>query len=579
MEKSKEKTKKIASKVEPKKVVKKENVKKTVATKKTATKTTAVKKVATPKTIAKKVVKKEETKKVPAKTTAKKSTVKKVAEPKAVVSKVMPKVTVSKVEQKEKQKVLFVVSECQPFCATGGLADVAGGLPKYISKNSNFDVRVMLPMYSSIPQEYRKDFKFLGNTNIPLAWRSIYCGVFSYELDGVTYYFLDNESYFKRDGIYSYYDDGERFAFTSRAVLQVLPIINYYPDILHCNDWQFALVPVYLKTHYANNNAYNKIKTIFTCHNSEYQGRFELKSISDLFGIDSKYTSMLEYNKELNLVKGAVIACDKFTTVSPTYAQEIISDAETSNGLDPILREHKDKIVGILNGVDYEFYNPKTDKALFKNYDVKTFKVKKDNKLALQKQYGLNEDENAPMISIVTRMAKHKGLDLIKASFEGLLNQHPTLQLVIVGNGTYEYEQYFKYLQEKFAGRVKTALGYSNKEARKAYAASDIFVMPSKAEPCGISQMIASRYGAIPIVRETGGLKDSIKDFGCEGGGNGYTFANYNTNDFIYSINRALKDFEDKTSWAEKIKICMNKDFSWNVSAKEYANLYADLLK
>ncbi len=588
MEKSKEKTKKIASKVEPKKEIKKETVKKVVATKKTATKKTAAKKVATPKTAEKKVVAKEAPKKASAKTAAKKSTVKKVAESKAVVSKVMPKVevskvmpkaAVSKVEQKEKQKVLFVVSECQPFCATGGLADVAGGLPKYISKNSNFDVRVMLPMYSSIPQEYRKDFKFLGNTNIPLAWRSIYCGVFSYELDGVTYYFLDNESYFKRDGIYSYYDDGERFAFTSRAVLQVLPIINYYPDILHCNDWQFALVPVYLKTHYSNNNAYNKIKTIFTCHNTEYQGKFDVKSISDLFGIDAKYTAMLEHSGSLNLVKGSVVCCDKFTTVSPTYAQEIIFDAEISNGLDSILRENKYKIVGILNGVDCEFYNPKTDKALFKNYDVKTFKLKQENKKALQKEYGFIEDENAPMISIVTRMAKHKGLDLIKASFEGLLNQHPSLQVIIVGSGTDEYEQYFKYLQNKFVGRVKVALGYSNKEARKAYAASDIFVMPSKSEPCGISQMIASRYGAIPIVRETGGLKDSIKDFGCEGGGNGYTFANYNTNDFIYSINRALKDFEDKTSWVEKIKICMNKDFSWNVSAKEYANLYADLLK
>lgn len=569
MEKTKEKVvKKIASNG-VKKIEKKDVVKSHTTTKVAEIKPiTKVKKET--KVVAKTTVNK--------KTSTAKKTVKK--QPKKLEEKNVTTSVLKEINQevKDKTKILFVVSECQPFCATGGLADVAGGLPKYIAKNSDMDVRVMLPMYSDIPQDYRKDFKFIGNKNIPLAWRSIYCGVFSYQLDGITYYFLDNEYYFKRGGgIYSYYDDGERFAFTSRAVLEVLSLINFVPNLIHCNDWQFALVPIYLKTHYSNNNLYNKIKTVFTCHNTEYQGKFDIKTIGDLFGIDIKYRTMLEYNKDLNLVKGAVVCCDKFTTVSPSYAKEIMG-YEHSNGLDSILRNNAYKIVGILNGVDYEFYNPKTDKAIYKNYDVKNYEAKKENKLALQKEYGLNIDENAPMISIVTRMARHKGLDLIKNSFEGLLNQHQNLQVIVAGRGDYEYEEYFKYLERRFNGRVKAFLGYSNKMARKAYSASDIFVMPSKSEPCGISQMIASRYGAIPIVRETGGLKDSIRDFGCAGGGNGYTFANYNTNDFVYSINRALKDYQDKISWQEKIKTCMNIDFSWNVSAKEYIKLYNEIL-
>ena len=527
-------------------------------------------------------VKKETVKKVATKTSEK--TASKAVEKKPV-AKIATKPTtktevkvekVPEVKTVEKTKVLYVASECHPFCATGGLADVAGGLPKYIAKTSNTDIRVMLPLYSDIPQEYRKDFKFLGNTNVPLSWRSIYCGVFSYELEGVTYYFLDNESYFKRSGIYSFFDDGERFAFTSRAVLEVLSLIDFKPEIIHCNDWQFALVPIYLKTLYSNNNEYNKIKTIFTLHNTEYQGKFDLGLLTDLFGIDSRHKGLLEFDKAINLVKGAVVSCDKFTTVSPSYAKEILSP-EHSNGLHSIFKENEYKTVGIINGVDYDFYNPKTDKEVYKNFDADSFELKKENKLGLQKEFGLNQDENAAVLSIVTRMAKHKGLDLIKYCFEGFLNQN--IQLIVTGNGDSEFENYFKYLENKYKGKVKVCLGYSNAIARKAYAGSDIFLMPSKSEPCGISQMIASRYGSVPVVRETGGLKDSIKDFGCEAGGNGYTFARYNADDLAYSIGRALNDYKDQESWKEKIKKCMNTDFSWNVSAKEYVKLYEDLVK
>ncbi len=481
-------------------------------------------------------------------------------------------------EENNKIKVLYVVSECHPFCATGGLADVAEGLPKFINQNSNIDMRVVLPMYSDIPSEYRDNFKFLGYKYIPVAWRNIYCGVFTYSLNGVTYYFLDNEYYFKRGGgIYSYYDDGERFAFTSRAVLECISLMDFNPQIIHCNDWQSALIPIYLKTIYVNNLEYNKIKTVFTLHNTEYQGKFDIKIISDLFGIDVKYTSLLEYNKDLNLVKAAICCCDKFTTVSPTYAQEILSP-EHSNGLDVILKQNSYKISGILNAIDCEFYNPKTDKVLYKNYDEKSIKDKVINKTELQKEFGLEVGENIPMMCIVTRMAKHKGLDLIKSCMEEVLQKN-IVQFIAVGGGDREYEDYFRYLQNKYPSKVKALLGYSNIMGRKAYGASDIFIMPSKSEPCGLSQMVASRYGAIPIVRETGGLRDSMWDFGCIGGGNAYTFSNYNINDLVYSINRALNDYSNKEEWKNKIIICMKRDFSWKVSANGYINMYNELIK
>lgn len=480
---------------------------------------------------------------------------------------------------KDKIKVLYVVSECQPFCATGGLADVAGSLPKFIQNNNpDFDVRVVLPMYSNIAEKFKKDFEYIGNTNIPLSWRSVYCGVFKYVLNNVTFYFLDNEYYFKRDGgIYSYYDDGERFAFTSRAVLEILPLINFMPNIIHCNDWQTALVPIYLKTVYANNPNYQNIKTVFTLHNTEYQGKFDINLISDLFGLDQRFLNVVEFNNNINLVKGAVCCCDKFTTVSPSYAKEILQP-EHSNGLEEIFKQNIYKTQGILNAIDYEFYCPKTDKELVKNYDEKSLAKRVENKLACQKEFGLKIDENAPMLSMVTRMAKHKGLDLIRECLEGILH-NSDVQLIVVGGGDKEYEDYFNYLQNKYSDRVKALLGYSNPYSRKAYSSSDIFLMPSKSEPCGISQMVASRYGAVPIVRETGGLKDSIKDFGCEGGGNGYTFSGYNVNDLVYSINRAINDFRDKKSWQQKIKACITKDFSWSQSAKKYVEIYKQLLK
>lgn len=476
----------------------------------------------------------------------------------------------------EKIKVLFAASECQPFCATGGLADVCSSLPKFISKSyKDVDVRVILPLYGSIKEEFRKEFTFLGEWYVSLSWRKEYCGVFKYEYKGVTYYFLDNERYFKRNGQYGFDDDNERFAFFSKAIVETLPMLGFEPDIIHCNDWQTALVPVYLKTGVFEQEFYKNIKTIFCIHNIAYQGRYGINTITDVCGIDRKHTKVLEYDNDINFMKGGILCADKVLTVSPTYSQEI-QRSEYANGLDGIIREHKDKLQGILNGIDDEEDNPKTDKMVYVNYDVNSIDKKAENKLALQREFGLNEDPNAPILAIVARFPRHKGMDLIKALMEKFIVEGG-VQFVAVGEGEREFEDYFKYLNAKYPKQAHISLGFSREIGKKIYAGADIYLMPSKSEPCGLSQMIASRYGTVPIVRETGGLKDSIKDFGCEGGGNGYTFREYNVHDFEYSIWRAINDFKNKEEWRKKVEIVMKKDFSWKNTAEKYVEVYKGL--
>ena len=582
------KQKKTTSKITAPKAEKKETLK--TSKPRTATKTVTVVDVKEEKVELKKEVKKAPAKKTCAK---KETTVKKTTKAKETLKTLETETSIFEkasrlpngevvdlVEEtsQNKTKILYITSECLPFCATGGLADVAGSLPKFIAENdSNIDMRVVLPLYSDIPSQYRDKFEFVGKKDISVAWRKLYLGVFKYKMNSVTYYFLDNEYYFKRNGgIYSYYDDGERFAYVSNAVIEMLSMIDFKPDIIHANDWQSALVPIYLKTRYKDDPNFNSIKTIFTLHNTEYQGKFDPIIMGDVFGIDARYRNLVEFGGNLNLVKGAIVCCDKFTTVSPTYAEEILVSPEFSNGLNPIINENRYKTSGIINGIDYDFYNPKTDDTIFKNFDENSIEKKAENKTELQKMFGLSVDPEIPMLSIVTRMANHKGIDLIKAGIEQILCQK--VQLVIVGSGTPEYENFFRYLEQKYQGKVKALIGYSNTLARKAYAASDIFIMPSRTEPCGLSQMVASRYGAVPVVRETGGLKDSIRDFGCENGGNGYTFYNYNTNDLVYSINRAIQDFYNKETWGEKVKTCMKQDFTWKNSSIKYIELYKELV-
>ena len=469
-----------------------------------------------------------------------------------------------------KKKILFVASEARPFIATGGLADVIGSLPQALATDAKYDIRVMLPLYSDIKPEYRRKMSFLGNIYVPLAWRNQYCGVFTYQEKGVTYYFLDNEYYFKRSGCYGYYDDGERFAFFSRGVLEVLPFIGFYPDVLHCHDWQAALTCIYLTTIYGERPKYQSIKTLFTIHNIEYQGKYSLDILEDLFGISNSRQSLLEFDGCLNLMKGAIECADKFSTVSPTYAKEI-QTAQYAHGLQDIICKNASKLTGILNGIDVASYNAETDKALFANFSVENLENKAICKRELQKMLGLPV-KDVPLIAMISRLVSHKGLDLVKTVAEDIL--HEDIQFVLLGTGDVAYEEYFKDLGRKYEGKASVNIAFNGDLSRKIYAGADMFLMPSVSEPCGLSQMIASRYATIPIVRETGGLYDSIKPFGA--GGNGFTFSSCNPYDMLYVIHEAIDAYKNKGAWVDLMKKALGTDFSWSRSAEAYKKLYTE---
>ena len=468
----------------------------------------------------------------------------------------------------EKRKILFVASEARPFIATGGLADVIGSLPQALAKDPQYDIRVVLPLYSEIKAEYRRKFSFLGNIFVPLGWRNQYCGIFTYEQDGVTYYFIDNEYYFKRTGCYGHYDDGERFAFFSRGVLEILPFIGFYPEILHCHDWQAALAVIYLKTIYCQRPEYQFIRSLFTIHNIEYQGKYSLDILEDLFGLAPETSYLLEYENCLNLMKGAIECCETFSTVSPTYAREI-QTAQYAHGLQDIICKNAFKLTGILNGIDIQMYNPEIDKALFANYTATNFKGKKICKKELQKMLGLPE-KDVPIIAMISRLVSHKGLELVKTVAEDIL--HEDVQFVLLGTGDYAYEEYFRDLGKKYEGKASINIAFNGDLSKKIYSGADIFLMPSVSEPCGLSQMIASRYATIPLVRETGGLYDSIKPYGA--GGNGFTFASCNPYDMLYVIHEALDMYKKTEEWECLMQKAAQTDFSWAHSAEEYKKLY-----
>ena len=468
----------------------------------------------------------------------------------------------------EKQKILFVASEARPFIATGGLADVVGSLPQALAADPKYDIRVVLPLYSDIKPEMRRKMSFLGNIYVQLSWRNQYCGVFTCEQDGVTFYFIDNEQYFKRKGCYGHYDDGERFAFFSLAVLEILPFVNFWPNILHCHDWQAAASAIYLKTIYDDRPEYQAIRALFTIHNIEYQGKYSLDILGDLFGLPDEYRSLVEYNGCINLMKGAIECCERFSTVSPTYAEEI-KTAQYAHGLQDIICRNSQKLTGILNGIDVLSYNSKIDKALFANYDETDFSGKKVCKAELQKMLGLPV-KDVPIIAMITRLVSHKGVELVKAVAEDIL--HEDLQFVLLGTGDTKYENYFHDLGEKYEGKCSANIAFNGDLSRKIYSGADIFLMPSISEPCGLSQMIASRYATVPLVRETGGLYDSIKPFGA--GGNGFTFASCNPYDMLYVIHEALDAYKKADVWEELMKKAITTDFSWLKSADEYKKLY-----
>ena len=469
-----------------------------------------------------------------------------------------------------KRKILFVASECTPYIVTGGLAEVIGSLSKALAATGNFDVRVVVPLYSDIKKEYRDKFTYLGNIYVHLAWRNQYCGIFSYEQDGVIFYFLDNEYYFKRPGCYGYFDDGERFAFFSRAVLEIMPFLNFYPEVMHCHDWQAALAAIYLKTNYCFRQEYQFIRALFTIHNIEYQGQYSLDILSSLFDIYGKYQYLVEYNNSINLMKGAIECCEKFSTVSPRYAQEI-KDPYYAHGLDPIVRRNEFKLTGILNGIDDIGYNPQFDTHIFANFTPDDMSNKAVNKAELQKMLGLPVKADTPVISMISRLVSHKGFDLVLNIIEELLQDD--VQFVVLGTGDSYYEGFFKDLARRYPEKMSAQIMFNNDLSRKIYAGSDIFLMPSKSEPCGLSQMIACRYATIPVVRETGGLYDSIKPLE-----NGYTFTNYNAHDMLYVIRQAMADYKNKEVWSKLMYRAATTDFSWNNSAKQYEALYMSML-
>ena len=475
--------------------------------------------------------------------------------------------------QKVKRTVLFVCSEAFPFAGTGGLGEVMGSLPRAINEqNGDYEARIILPLYESLPDNIRAKLEFICHINVPLAWRQQYCGLFKYNHNGTVYYFIDNEYYFKRPNLYGYYDDGERFAFFSRAVVEIIPFLGFKPDVLHCQDWQTALVPIYYKLFYMFREGYGGIKTVFTIHNIEYQGKYSRSIIEDVFGIPDREYMSIEHHGCINLMKGAIDYSDLISTVSPTYAKEI-TDPYYAHGLENVLLKNAHKLRGILNGVDVDEYNPRTQKALFYNYDENNLEGKAKNKAELQKMLSLPESADTPIIAIISRLVGHKGIDLVRQSLNNIISKE--VQIVVLGKGDPDYENYFMHAQKMYDRRFSAVINYNKDLSHKIYAGADIFLMPSRSEPCGLSQMMACRYGTVPIVRETGGLADSIVD--CYDGdiGNGFRFANYDSGDMMHAIDRAVglyRDYKDK--WLNLVRRAMTTDFTWKKSSVEYVKMY-----
>ena len=500
------------------------------------------------------------------------------AEPKKKTTKAKAKTENDKLVPlaSDAKKVLFVVSESAPFIRTGGLGDVAAALPKAL-REKGVDVRVIMPLYFDIPEAYRATMKYLGNVYVPLSWRMQYCGVFQVVYEGVTYYFVDNEQYFKRSGIYGHYDDAERFAFFSRAVLECLPIMNFYPDIIHAHDWHTALTSVFLDVFYRNRDGYKNIKTIFTIHNIEFQGKYGEEVFADILGLPESKKSLVMYSGLVNFMKGAIECSNVVTTVSPTYMKEILNPYY-AYGLENILNQRKYKLKGIVNGIDTELYNPLTDKSLKQNYDFSTIELKEKNKENLLKMFGMEYTKDTPLIGMVTRLTEQKGIDLVVARLEEIMNDN--VKVIILGKGDYKYENKLIELEKRYPGKLKVIINFLADVANNIYAGADMFLMPSRFEPCGLSQMIAMRYGTVPIVRRTGGLNDTVAPFNpIELTGDGFNFYSYNADDMLDAVKRAISTYHVKREWIMVVANAMMKDFSWSASSEQYLATYEEMLK
>lgn len=467
--------------------------------------------------------------------------------------------------------ILFAASEAVPYAASGGLADVIGSLPAAINAKGH-DCRVVMPLYKSIRPEMRAQLTFLTNITVDVSWRKQYCGLFTGVWNGVTYYFIDNEYYFGRDGLYGFYDDCERFVFFSRAVLEMLRYIDFAPDVINGNDWQTALIPVFYQVFYKYQQGYQNIKHVFTIHNIQYQGNYGREVLNEVMGIPLYHMGILEYDGAINMMKGAIETADRITTVSPSYAWEIL-DPWYSHGLDRILVNKQQKLSGILNGIDTKLYDPANDTLIAKKFSAARPAGKKACKEALLSELGLTAGDE-PVIGIVTRFVSHKGVDLIRYVFEDILKLG--YKFAILGSGEKIYEDFFSEMQWRYPDKVSVTLGFVPELARKIYAGADMFLMPSQSEPCGLAQMVAMRYGTLPIVRETGGLRDSVTDDG-NGDGNGFTFKTYNAHDMLDACARAKASYDNQKGWKALVKRAMKCDYSWSASADVYIALYEDL--
>ena len=473
-------------------------------------------------------------------------------------------------------KVLFVASEAAPFAKTGGLGEVVGSLPKEL-RNQELDVRVIMPKYSAIPGEFAKKMIKKATFTVPVGWRQQYAGLFELAQQGIIWYFIDNEYYFKRDSLYGYYDEAERFAYFCRAVLEALPQLDFIPDIIHCHDWQTGPLAAMLKLQYLARAEYGAIKTVFTIHNLMYQGIFPGDMLGDLLSLpNSAFTADgLEFHGQVNYLKGGLAFSDCITTVSKSYAEEI-QQPYFGEQLDGFLRKRQADIYGIINGIDYEVYNPGGDPDIDTNYTWRGTSKRLNNKLKLQSELGLPASKPIPLIGIVSRLVASKGLELIDYVLEELLALD--VQVVVLGTGEARYEQLFRDAAGRHPDKISANITFSDKLAHRVYAGSDLFLMPSRFEPCGISQLIALRYGSIPIVHEVGGLKDTVIPFNPEtGAGNGFVFTNYNAHEMLQVVEQAVVLYQDKTQWNKLVKNAMRAEHSWQQSATEYRQLYEKL--
>lgn len=475
------------------------------------------------------------------------------------------------------KNILFAASEGVPFIKTGGLADVVGSLPKCIDKKY-FDVRVILPKYSCMKQEMKDKMHYRAHFYMDFNWKNVYVGILEAKVDGVTYYFIDNEYYFTD---FKPYGDNaiweiEKFAFFSKAVLSALSVIDFRPNVIHCHDWQTGLIPVYLNERFQGNEFYRGIKTVMTIHNLKFQGKWNVKDVMSITGLPEYYftADKMEAYKDANLLKGGLVYANAITTVSNTYAEEIKSDFY-GEGLNGLLCARSGDLRGILNGIDYDEFNPETDPYIVTHYNVENFRKNKiKNKRALQEELGLARNDKTMLIGIVSRLTDQKGFDLIAYVMDELCQDN--VQIVVLGTGEERYENMFRHFDWKYNGKVSANIYYSEALSHKVYAACDAFLMPSLFEPCGLSQLMSLRYGTVPIVRETGGLKDTVSAYNeYEGTGTGFSFANYNAHEMLGTIRYAEKIYYDKKrDWNKIVERGMNADFSWNVSARKYQEMY-----